>query len=127
MRSKNILDAPDESEVDKETPKKLAWVKVAGMVAFVLGVTFKIQHWPYASFFLMAGVVLVILWDVIQLTTGKFKNLTDWAYFIGRLCLFAYFIIPAFINMQWYRLLLFPAGIAFGVGIVYSTFVAKKE
>ncbi|MGB0424541.1 MAG: hypothetical protein ACPGED_09465, partial [Flavobacteriales bacterium] len=83
-------------------------------------------HWPGGVFLALAGVVLIALRDAIQLFSGEVKGFTAWTYFIGRICLFAYIIVPRLVNTEMNRFLLIPAGIAFGVGIVYSTFLQKK-
>lgn len=127
MRSKNILDAPDEPEIDAQRNRKLGWLRVIGMLFLVLGVTMIIQHWPGGTLFAVIGVLLIALKDLIQLISGALHGVTAWAYFIGRLCLFGYFLVPRLIDTNMSKVLLIPAGIAFGVGIVYSVFLQKKD
>lgn len=127
MRSDNILDAPDEPEFDSNKNRKLGWLRVIGMLLLVVGVTMIIQHWPGGPILAIAGVVLIAARDAIQLISGALTGFTPWAYFFGRMLLFAYFILPRVIDTNVHRYLLIPAGIAFAAGIVYSTFLQKKE
>ena len=127
MRSKNILDAPDEPEMDALRNRKLGWLSVIGMLFLVVGVTMIMQHWAGGTLCAVIGFVLIALKDLIQLISGALHGVTAWAYSVGRFCLFGYLLMPRLCDTNMIRILLIHAGIAFGVGIVYSAFLQKKD
>ena len=70
-----------------------------GLAFFIIGVLFKIQHWLYASWFLLAGVLFEIsffIFLLLEIFLSKKASITTkliWAIPIVLIPVFAYFYV----------------------------------
>jgi hypothetical protein len=82
--SEKILDQFDE---DRDRRWFEHWsVVFVPLFLFILGLVFRIMHWPFASLLIASGLGAILIRNVIFFFS-KSRSFAEWAYFIGRMFL----------------------------------------
>jgi len=124
--AENDDDVLDRFEDEPERHWLQHWSIVFGpVVLFIVGVLFRIQHWPGASFLIAAALTLILLRSFIFFFSKR-RAIDEWFYFLGRIGLISVLVVDfAFIEVG--RKWMLAALSLFAVGIIFYLFRRKEK
>ncbi|MCD6065704.1 MAG: hypothetical protein K0S33_530 [Bacteroidetes bacterium] len=71
----NYFGNKDEEGSDDEKQDRMQnlsrWIKGLATALILIGAVFKIMHWPYALYFLFAGMTVLVIWFLKDSFTNK--------------------------------------------------------
>lgn len=122
-------DANEVLDRFEEEPQKRwfhHWLIVFGPVCLmIMGILFRLAHYPYAVVLIIAGLVTMLLRSGIFFFT-KSRSVLEWIYFIGRIA-FSAMIILIFLGYRIDHILLLVCSVLFVASTVSLNFRGKKE
>ena len=72
------------------------------VIILIVGVLFRLMHWPYSRLLILIGIVLMIARSTIFFFTKR-RKLTEWLYFLSRMNLSASIIMTFLSPMRDHR------------------------
>ena len=95
------------------------WSIVFGpVVLFIIGMLFRIQHWPRSMFIIALALFLILLRSFVFFFI-KPRPLHEWIYFIGRIALISVLVVDfAFVALE--RKWLLTALTLFAIGVMVN-------
>jgi O-antigen/teichoic acid export membrane protein len=94
------------------------------IVFFIVGLIFRLQHWPYSSWLIAGGLLLMLIRSAIFFFSKK-RKLNEWIYLIGRFSLFLV-LINHFTSTFGSPRLLFSGLVIYGVCIIVYLVLKRK-
>jgi hypothetical protein len=117
-----ILDQFDEDQ----TPRWFEhWTVVyLPLALFILGLIFRFQHWPFALLLISSGLMAIMLRNLVFFFSKR-RPFGEWAYFVGRMVLFAALILHFAFRMYSIKRI-FVALIFFAIGVAIYWLTKNK-
>ena len=114
------IDLPPRQGDPRRDP--LFWMRLVGTALLVVGLLFRIQHWPLGGTLLLAGLAVWSLWNVLFLFSGHSLRLWEVLYTVGRLSLALALFLQLFMRSYLSLFVFGFAALIFLGGVVASYF-----
>lgn len=114
------IDLPPRQGDPRRDP--LFWMRLVGTALLVVGLLFRIQHWPLGGTLLLAGLAVWSLWNVLFLFSGHGLRLWEVLYTVGRLSLALALFLQLFMRSYLSLFVFGFAALVFLGGVVASYF-----
>lgn len=118
------IDLPPRQGDPRRDP--LFWMRLIGTALLVVGLLFRIQHWPMGSTILLAGLVVWSLWNVLFLLSVNGLRPWEVLYTVGRLLLAGALFLQLYI-VSYVSLYVFGAAALVFLGGVVASYFDKQS
>ncbi len=111
------LDLPERPEPNKD---RFFALRALGTALLIIGLLFRMMHWPYGYQVLLAGLLVWSLWNVLFIFMPPRRKGFEYAYSVGRLALAGALFAQIFLNSASGMYLFGLAAMSFVVGVVLA-------